>query len=616
MAWPLLVLPLVLATTEPNNLLSNPGFESTTDQGEFEHWRTLRGQARRAAGRQGGHSLELLDPSPTDSVLVESRHVPARPGGVYVLTGWLRTAADCSPGLYPQFHHENGRRLRESHAQAPRPTVWREVEVSATAPPEAATVSVAVYAYVGDVGTVWADDLRLQVRGGGEPGGFGIPRAAVGEKDTMEIGSRRELMVDDVLLESLSGSARRVLHRPVPANQALLPDAPWEGVTSAYFTVFRDGERVRLYYRGSGGQHPEVTCYAESPDGVTFSKPRLGLVELAGSKDNNVIWAGAGAHNFSPFLDTNPAAPAAERYKAVGGGPLLAFVSADGLRWRKLRDEPILTKGAFDSHNLAYFDSLRGEYVCYYRVFRDGLRDIVRSTSKDFLTWSEPAPLTYGDAPPEHLYTNNILPYERAPHLLLGLPARFVPERKKVAAHPEMGVSDALLMSSRDGLTFQRWPEAFIRPGLDPRAWTDRTNYPAWGMIQTAPGELSVYWTDHYRHPSFALRRGTIRLDGFASVQADATGGQMLTRPLVFSGRKLWLNYATSAAGSLRLELCNAAGEPLPGFGLAEFEPLYGDELEGEARWPHGDLAALAGVPVRLRVQLRDADLYAFRFGD
>jgi hypothetical protein len=135
------------------------------------------------------------------------------------------------------------------------------------------------------------------------------------------------------------------------------------------------------------------------------------------------------------------------------------------------------------------------------------------------------------------MYTNGIIPYERAPHIYIGIPARYVLGRKKVPEHPYPGVSDAVLMSSRDGKLFDRWEEGFVRPGPEPEVWTERNNYPALGIIQTSPTELSIYWTEHFRHPGIRLRRGTLRLDGFVSVHAGGTEGELLTRPFVIRGK-------------------------------------------------------------------------------
>jgi len=208
---------------------------------------------------------------------------------------------------------------------------------------------------------------------------------------TVDISSRLELFVDDFLIESMRGVDLR-LHHPTPREVAVRCDAPWEGPVSAYVTVFRDDDRYRMYYRGEEreGGHPAVTAYAESRDGVHWEKPALRVVEFDGSRENNIVWDGEGTHNFTPFKDSNPDAPDSERYKALAGGPLIALASPDGIHWRKLREEPIITKGKFDSQNLAFWDTVRGCYVAYFRDSRNGFRDIRRSTSPDFIHWSEP----------------------------------------------------------------------------------------------------------------------------------------------------------------------------------------------------------------------------------
>jgi hypothetical protein len=292
------------------------------------------------------------------------------------------------------------------------------------------------------------------------------------------------------------------------------------------------------------------------------------------------------------------------------------FVSDDGYRWRQWREEAVITDGAFDSQNLAYWDEYRGHYVSFFRDFRDGVRTIKRSASDDFITWSDPEWLDFGDTPLEHFYTNATTSYFRAPHIYLAFPKRFVPERKAVPEHASPGVSDGVIMSSRDGLHWDRqFMEAFLRPGRDRNNWTERNNLIAWGILQTAPDELSLYWVENYRHLTCRLRRGTLRLDGFASANAGYAGGEIVTHPLTFEGKELVLNYATSAAGSVRVELQDAGGSPLPGYTLSESKELYGDELEQPMIWNGStNVAALANQPIRLRMVLRDADVYALRF--
>src|SRR5262245_6620382 len=110
------------------------------------------------------------------------------------------------------------------------------------------------------------------------------------------IGSRVEMFVDSWLMDSnsLRGDISLRLQTPQKREIVLVTDKPWEGPDSAYFTVFQDGARVRLYYRGMvpGGDTSaeQVTCYAESEDGTHFTRPNLGLVEFKGSKENNIIY--------------------------------------------------------------------------------------------------------------------------------------------------------------------------------------------------------------------------------------------------------------------------------------------------------------------------------------
>ncbi|MFW6161664.1 MAG: hypothetical protein ACODAJ_02790 [Planctomycetota bacterium] len=455
------------------------------------------------------------------------------------------------------------------------------------------------------------------------------------EAAVRDIGSRRELFVDRWLIDSLK-DARLKLHHPVPREIVLRFDKPWEGQFSAYVTVIKDGDLYRMYYRGwpaldGSGRRVACTCCAESRDGVHWTRPTLGLYEVCGTRDNNVILANAGAvnHNFCPFLDTRPGVPKEERYKAVGGSRksgLIAFVSADGIHWKKLRAEPILTQGAFDSQNLAFWSKAEGCYCAYFRIFYKRKRGISRCTSKDFLTWSEPQRMTYGDTPLEHLYTNQTQPYVRAPHLYIATPARIVfgrtvptPEQlDDLGVHKSQrnACSDGVLLTSRGGTAYDRtFLESFIRPGPGVKHWTARSNYPALGIVPTGPAELSIYVRRCYAQPTAHMQRLTLRTDGFASVNAGYGGGEMITKPLTFQGKQLDVNVATSAVGSLRVELQDAGGAPIEGYTLADCRPLIGDFVDRTVAWKQGaDVSPLAGKPLRIRIVLKDADLYAIRF--
>lgn len=444
-----------------------------------------------------------------------------------------------------------------------------------------------------------------------------LPRVldAADATPAINIGSRRELLVDDFLIERLTDATLKA-HQPQAQDAVLVCEEAWEGNTSAYFTLFQDGDLYRMYYRGAHwdvaakkATHPEFTCYAESKDGLKWTKPKLGLFEFNGSKDNNIVWAGEGTHCFTPFKDQNPECAPDAKYKALSGmfkRGLQAYQSADGLKWKLIRNEPVITEGAFDSQNLAFWDTERKCYVDYHRTFTKGVRDIMTATSTDFVNWTKPQLLSYGDAPAEHLYTNAIQQYARAPHLLIGFPTRYQPKTEQV---------EPVFMSSRDGSSFKRRPEALIPITAPAERDGNRSNYMTWGVLQLPgrPNELSVYATErYYAGPGSRLRRFTFRADGFASVQA-ATKGELLTKPLVFSGKQLSLNFKTSEAGNVKLELQDAAGKPLPGFSLADCQTLRGDSIEQSVKWS-GDVAKLAGQPVRVRFVIEFGDVFAMQF--
>ena len=149
---------------------------------------------------------------------------------------------------------------------------------------------------------------------------------------TPDIGSRRELFIDNFLIDSLNG-AKLKLHEPRPGGVAIRYDQPWErgpdGSCSFYTTVIMDGDIFRMYYRGD----MTCMCYAESTDGINWTKPSLGLVEVEGSTENNAIVAGRRLH---PFLDGCPGAPEAERYKAH------AFDKVDSLVKTRFEEVPAL----------------------------------------------------------------------------------------------------------------------------------------------------------------------------------------------------------------------------------------------------------------------------------
>lgn len=452
-----------------------------------------------------------------------------------------------------------------------------------------------------------------------------VEQMAMGQPVTL--GERVELFTDDVLIEQLSGDARQVMRRPQPREVVLTTDAPWEGDTSNYFTIFRDGDIYRMYYRGSSRKDPhakestrgEVTCYAQSDDGIHWTKPILSLCEWQGSKDNNIVWTGLETHNMTVFKDGNPAATAETLYKAVGksGGPR-PMISADGIRWEKHGDTPLVIDGSFDSQNLAFWDTVRGEYRLYWRIRPKGIRGIRTATSKTFVQWDAThTDLTYTDfpSPPAdptavQLYTSAVQPYFRGPHLFVGFPTRYYEHGSSV---------EPVLITSRDGVHFARWLEPVIPRTAPTEREGNRSNYMAWGLVQLpdAPAAMSVYATEGAggSSGSVRLRRFEYRLDGFVSVSAGKQGGELLTRPMTLTGPRLMMNHVTAVDGAIRVELQDADRRPIPGFTLEDCHPLTGDSVESVVRWK-GDreiAEQMRAAPMRIRFVINSADLYSIR---
>ena len=502
--------------------------------------------------------------------------------------------------------------------------------------------------------------------------------------EPIDIGSRLELMIDDYLIQRMTGGAELRLHRPTERERVFVHDVPWEGNRTLYHTVFQEGDLYKMYYRGSQIDLPEsgnysipydVICYAESKDGIHWKRPELGLVDFKGSKKNNIILSGAVANQaFVPFRDANPECKPQEQYKALsamgkpsGGLGLYAFASPDGIHWTQMSDQPVITEGYFDSQNLAFWDGVRGHYVDFHRALRGGpesirppthegsTKDMMTATSKDFLNWTEPVWLEYSQerwlkfsprqtkrSPYIQFYTNQIVPYDRAPHIYLGFPARYVADReqltplnKRLSRSVEYfgaDYSDTGFITSRDGRHFKVWPEAFIRPGIVQKGrWVYADVFQNLGIIETQSGwspgpsgpqegggplprELSMYVSEGFWRTA-GLRRYSLRIDGFVSVNAPLSGGELVTKPIKFQGKELLLNFSSSAVGSIRVEIQAADGNPIDGFALADCPEIFGDEIERVVNFQGGsDVGRIAGQAIRLRFSLQDADLYSFRF--
>ena len=479
------------------------------------------------------------------------------------------------------------------------------------------------------------------------------------------IGSRLELFVDDWLVDRFERDAGLHLHKPLGKEVVLMNDQPWEDTTMGYFSVLKDGDIYRMYYRGHhhGGSEDargEPMCYAESRDGISWVKPNLGLFKFKGSTNNNIVLGGDGKKylptekwqgklgfetglgwrgDMVPFIDTSPNVKRDARYKALVRGArgahqipdkhrdygMYPFKSPDGIQWTLMSETPVITKGRFDSQNVAFWDPVRRRYVAFVRdLLKGSIRNVHMAVSDDFVNWTEPVPLQYSDKVDREMYTNGVFPYQRSPHLLLAFPTEMTNRFAVAQVHP-------ILMTSRDGgHSFLRHREPLIQ-GTAPRERDgNRSNFMAHGLVRGNEREYFVYATEGYGYeesdalpkwkkqsfaPKTRLRRFAYRVDGFVSVRSGPDGGTIVTKPFVFDGSGLKINYIAWPRGEIRVEIQDANGQPLTGLTLKDCNPLRGDEIDHPVTWQSGVTPEqFAGKPVRLRFQLRHADLFAFQF--
>ncbi len=491
-------------------------------------------------------------------------------------------------------------------------------------------------------------------------------------------GDRLHLMADPELIGELSGAELR-LGVPVEREVILRSDRPWEGRALYISSTYQHEGVHHMLYRGhntaSGGESARdyYLCLATSRDGISWEKPEIGVVKFAGGRPNNIV----GFENGTPltfcftFYDPRPETPSDERVKAIfmrdgdrrAGGQgrgLRAQIlgSADGRVWRELELGADLRSdwpNAFDGGSV-FWSEAEQQFVGYFRwwdeaaprhertlhdwmIGRPGVRSVFRSTSRDLRSWSEPEPMGFGGTPREHIYESPTIPYFRNPSTYIVLANRFNPGRRALSLEEERALdistfsgnanmplyafasdaNDLVLMFAKPGSSEYHRPfmEAFMRPGSDRGNWSSRCNYPSLsgGVIPTGPAELSFYVTRHHLQPTNHIQRISLRTDGFVSVKAPYAGGEMLTNPLTYSGDHLLLNFATSGAGEIRVEIQDADGRSMAGFGLDDCDPLIGDRVAGIVTWRgRSAVGAFVGKPVRLRFAMTDADLYSLRF--
>jgi len=484
----------------------------------------------------------------------------------------------------------------------------------------------------------------------------------------IDVGNQKQLFIDNRFIAQ-ADRVRLVMNTPVrDADPVLIADRPWEpqGITG-FTTVMHDQGRFRVWYgavmkSGLPQEGAIRLAYAESDDGLNWTKPDLGLIEFEGSKQNNLL---APLHEKqsmqSGTIFRDERAPADHRYRlwtkfrpsndeleaGVRAG-LWAMHSPDGLSWQYDDGQPNPPTLMCDTQNMFFWDDRIDQYVGYNRVRETqhadeaaiskrgvgSYRAIGRVTSPDFKNWSAQRIVFEADAldlampvPERHdamkpvidIYTSCAMKYPWAQDAYFMFPSIY----HHWGEHDFPATMDIQLLTSRDGIAWQRCGDRapFIRRGLD--------GQPDGGMIFANPwlidrgDELWLYYTgrgDRHDGPkerthASGLYRTRIRRDGFISLDAPVQGGRFQTPPLIFSGNRLELNYDGSAGGWLKVELRRPDGMPIDGFTFDDAVPVTDNAIVKQVTWRgSGDLADLAGQPIQLAFLMCDSKLYSFQF--
>ena len=525
--------------------------------------------------------------------------------------------------------------------------------------------------------------------------------AAAAGRDALIIGGNKQLFLgpwtedgrDDYLVQSMRGVHMEMNEAFVAPAPVLVPECPWERI-DLHQQVLKDGDLIRMYYTSRdfdalrrGEENALILLYAESTDGIHFTRPELGLVEWEDTRANNILFPNdrfpypmAMMKVDQIFVDPN-AQNSDDKYKMFAhytspdhppeGSKVLRkghypMCSADGIRWRLMSHEPKHT-GANDTTYSVMWDERIGRYVQYSRIKplspeqsgyyeahygREAYvntRMVGRAESDDFVNWDEgqvvyePDEIDRADSPDAiarvDFYGGNVSRYREAADAYISLPGVHS-HWKLVAGEGDSTVGfpetlDVQLVTSRDGIRWNRAPgrKPLIRLGPEGTFWS-KMIFPAADIVRMGD-ELWIYFgamsVAHHLQGKIAGARGraVLRLDGFISADAAYTGGELVTRPLVFDGRKLQINAATGAGGSVRVEIRNPDGTPIEGYGLDDACEINGNHIRICASWrpepvpgmgrtahPTGDpdVSSLAGRPVQLRFVMRDAKLYSFHF--
>jgi hypothetical protein len=470
------------------------------------------------------------------------------------------------------------------------------------------------------------------------------PALSKAQKKPYGVGSEKQLFID----ESLIGSKSNVIltmNPPVKTMERnVVAEHPWEELGLGWFSVLEVNGSYKMWYACSsidqssqrepgvqeGQRSARDLCYATSADGIKWHKPELGLIDFRGSRQNNIVMKNVFG---AAFLD--PRKIDGNLYKFAGSRRpnrgLEIYTSPDGLRWKPFREEPVLSKGHFDTQNQIFWDERISQYVTYVRRW-DGYsesrvplccRKVGRSVSRDLANWPEPEIVfRHDDRDPveSDAYNASVVKYPGTANAYFMFPSSYFhyPKRKNE------GPLDIQLGTSRDGIKWRRIQrEPYLRLGVD-GTFDDGAIYMAVGMF-LKDSEIWMYYTssdiihgalDAKRSvPGGSISRVVQRLDGFISADAAYTGGELTTIPIVFRGGELSLNLDTGALGETRVEISDEKDRVIPGFSANECDAINGNYIARTVTWQgKSDVSKLAGRAVKLRFVMRNTKLYALQF--
>ena len=373
--------------------------------------------------------------------------------------------------------------------------------------------------------------------------------------EPIHVGRQKQLFIDGRFIADSRGVDLVMNPAQLRDEPVLIADRPWEASIAAYNTVIEDGGRYRMWYdfippEDDPSGITRGVAYAESADGVHWDKPEIGLVEICGSKANNVVIprlpdAPRGeTEGGTVLLDPNPDCRPGERYKfwtkvraipdedAARGmvGQFWQMYSEDGIYWNVYpKDTEIVP---CDTQNVPLWDDRIGRYVGYGRTrsemngFR--VRGVGRTESPDFRTWTDMVEVFRADdedwrwAPRAEwrerlggyvdVYTNAAMKYPYAQDVYVMLPT-FLYHWESVAVVEAEGdeagdahvnfpdTADVRLVTSRDGISWQQAPgrRAFLPVGLagGPRS---RQVYAAPGVVRVGDTLLTYCFGTNVNH--------------------------------------------------------------------------------------------------------------------